>query len=419
MSSTWPLANLEHVFDDNAKGGPELASDGAWQGRAIVHLDMDAFFASVAQRDRPELRGRPVIVSGHSTQRGVASSASYEARARGVKSLMPLGQALSLCPEAVVLPVDMPRYRAVAADLFALCLKFSPRVEPVGFEEAYVDLSGGEALQGAPQGVARALQVAVRDRLGLSCSVGGGSSKLVARVASDLHKPGGFTWVPRGEEAAWLGPMPVGILPGVGRRTEAQLQARGVLWVQDLLAVPVEDLMEVLGSQAWLWRDMALGLDPRPVRPPALPKSMGAARTFDRDLETAGSIRSALHGLAGELAFRLRQAGLLARHLQLSVRGSSFTTVEVGQRLARAQDEDEALAEVALRLWAAHAPEGRRVRQLGLLATQFVTVHEASWLDPPELLARRRLHQAVDALRLRYGRPLLVRAAHLPAPKGS
>lgn len=355
-----------------------------------------------------------MIVSGHSTRRGVVASASYEARAWGVKGVMPLGQALSLCPAAVVVPVDMPRYRSLAAQLLALCQRFAPLVEPVGFEEAYLDLTGCEAVQGPPQAVAASLQAAVRRELQLSCSVGGGSSKLVARIASDARKPAGLTWVPAGEEAEWLADMGIDILPGVGRRTAQRLNERGILRVRDLLAVPLPWLEEGLGPLARALVAMARGQDVRPVRPPGLAKSVGSTRTFDQDLETEASIRSGLHFLAADLAFRLRQSGLLAQHLQLVIRGPSFETVEGGLRLGRAHDEDDALSEAALSLWAKHAPSGRRVRQLGLFATRFVTVHEASWLDPPELLARRRLHQSLDGLRARYGKALLCRAVHLP-----
>ena len=251
--------------------------------RTIIHVDMDAFYASVEQRDRPDLRGRPVIVGADPRGRGVVSAASYEARAFGVHSAMPIGRAARLCPTGVFLPVDMAKYAQVSRQIMAILAEFTPLLEPLSIDEAFLDVTASRGLLGDGERIARAIKQRIRDTVGLTASVGVASNKFVAKVASELRKPDGLVVVPPGEEAAFLAPLPVSRLWGVGRVTASDLDAMGILTIGQLATVPVDHLRARFGGSGADLRALALGLDDRPVEPFAPPKSMGAEETFEQD----------------------------------------------------------------------------------------------------------------------------------------
>ncbi|HXH81730.1 MAG TPA: DNA polymerase IV, partial [Candidatus Tectomicrobia bacterium] len=248
--------------------------------RAIAHVDMDAFYAAIEQRDRPELRGRPVIVGADPRGRGVVSAASYEARAFGVRSAMPISRAARLCPHGVFLPVDMDRYARVSREVMAILAAFSPLVEPVSVDEAFVDLTGTRRVCGwAPEAV-RQIKTRIRAETGLTASAGLATSKLVAKIASDLRKPDGLVVVPPGAEAAFLAPLPVERLWGVGAATARALDGLGITTIGQLQRFPEAALVARLGPHGRDLQALALGRDDRPVEPEGAARTMGAETTF-------------------------------------------------------------------------------------------------------------------------------------------
>jgi len=386
--------------------------------RTILHVDLDAFFAAVEQRDHPELRGKPVIVGGGPTDRGVVSAASYEARAFGVRSAMPLRTAAALCPDAVFLPVRGPVYAAVSRAIMAILSRVTPLVEPISIDEAFLDVSGSQLLLGSGETIAWRIKAAIRSETGLTASVGVATSKLVAKIASDLRKPDGLVVVPPGEEAAFLAPLPIERLWGVGPRTAAVLQEYGVRTIGDLAALPDAILERRLGRHGPQLRQRALGIDPQPVVPRRPPKSIGHEHTFDVDTADPEVIETTLLALAEGVAARLRAAGLRAGTVAVKIRDRQFRTVARQTRLADPTDLAEPIWRAALGLV---RPEvrGVRVRLLGISAGHLEAATQLGLFDAG-LERRRRLEGAADELRRRFGRRVLVRArllaSDVPAP---
>ncbi|MDB5102301.1 MAG: DNA-directed polymerase [Cyanobacteria bacterium RYN_339] len=384
--------------------------------RAILHVDMDAFFASVAQLDDPSLRGKPVIVGGHSLRRGVVSACSYETRVFGVHSGMPLFEALTRCPQAVLARVDMPRYREVHELLKEIWARHAPVVETASFDEAYLDLTGCDALLGPPEGVARAVQADIVASAGLPCSVGVGPNKLLAKVASKRAKPSGVCVVPEGQELAWLAPLPVGQIHGIGPKTVERLARFGLTQVAHLQAIPREELARFLGPGAEHLADLANGIDRRAVVGSGHAKSIGAERTFDADVQDAATLKAIIYDLVQEVAYRGRQARVLARTVTVKIRYQGFETLERERTLPQASDDDGTLAAMALTLLREYAEPGRPIRLLGVRLSNFHTVAQLNWLAPEEKDEHRRLNTALDKLRERHGLFIVSRATRLARP---
>jgi DNA polymerase-4 len=279
--------------------------------RTIVHVDMDAFYASIEQRDRPETRGRPVIVGADPRGRGVVSAASYEARRFGVHSAMPIGRAFRLCPEGVFLPVDMDKYADVSREIMAVLAGFTPLIEPLSIDEAFLDVTASRALHGDGAVIAREIKAQIRAHVSLQASVGVASNKFVAKVASDLRKPDGLVVVAPGGEALFLAPLPVSRLWGVGRVTGAELEAMGIRTIGQLALTPAADLGAHFGKHGPDLLALAHGLDDRAVEPDARPKSMGAEETFERDTRDVELLRATLRGQSERVARELAVAELL------------------------------------------------------------------------------------------------------------
>ncbi len=386
--------------------------------RTILHVDLDAFFAAVEQRDHPELRGRPVIVGGGPTDRGVVSAASYEARAFGVRSAMPLRTAAALCPDGVFLPVRGAVYAAVSREIMAILGRFTPLVEPVSIDEAFLDVTGSTALFGSGEVIARRIKAAIWAETELTASVGVATSKLVAKVASDLRKPDGLVVVPPGEEAAFLAPLPVERLWGVGPRTAAALREYGVETIGYLAALSDDLLERRFGRHGPLLRQRALGVDPDPVVPRRPPKSIGHEHTFAVDTADPEVIEATLLALAEGVAGRLRAAGLRAGTIAVKIRDARFRTLTRQARLPEPTDLAEPIWRAALDLV---RPEvrGLRVRLLGISAEHLETGVQLGLFDALDE-RRQRLERAADELRRRYGRRAVVRArllkSDVPAP---
>jgi len=385
----------------------------------ILHVDLDAFFAAVEQRDRPELRGRPVIVGGGGPgDRGVVSAASYEARKFGVHSAMPLRHAGRLCPDGVFLPVDGAKYLSVSRDVMAILRRFTPLVEPISIDEAFLDVTGSRALFGDGETVGRAIKTAVQDEIRLTISVGVATTKLVAKIASDLRKPDGLVVVPPGEEAAFLAPLPISRLWGVGAQTAAALREYGVATIGDLAALPPELLVRRFGKHGGSLADRARGLDDDPVADSGDAKSIGHEHTFDVDTSDREVIERTLLAMAEGVASRLRSSGVKAGTVAVKVRDSSFRTITRQRTLPEPTDLTEPIWRTALEL-ARPEVRGIRVRLLGVTASHLGTPDQLS-LFATEDARRRAAVEAADELRRRYGERAVTRArligAALPSP---
>ena len=387
--------------------------------RTILHVDLDAFFAAVEQRDRPELRGKPVIVGGGGpNQRGVVSAASYEARKFGVHSAMPLRTAGRLCPQGIFLPVDGTKYVSVSRDVMAVLRRFTPLVEPISIDEAFLDVTGSRKLFGDGETIARLIKSAVRDEVGLTISVGVARTKLVAKIASDLRKPDGLVVVPPGDEATFLAPLPISRLWGVGAKSAAVLAEYGVRTIGDLAALPADLLIRRFGKHGASLVDRARGLDADPVggRDPA--KSIGHEHTFDVDTSDREVIERTLLGMAEGVAGRLRDSHVKASTVTVKIRDSSFRTITRQRTLPEATDLTEPIFRTALEL-ARPEVRGLRIRLLGVTASGLGERDQLSLFaaDDPR---RRRVVEAEDLVRHRFGERAITRArlvrAGLPRP---
>src|SRR5438132_2524124 len=334
--------------------------------RTILHVDLDAFFAAVEQRDRPELRGKPVIVGGGGpNDRGVVSTASYEARKFGVRSAMPLRTAAALCPNGIFVPVDGHKYGVESKRVMAILRRFTPLVEPVSIDEAFLDVTGTEGLWGDGGMVGRRIKDAVHDETQLTISVGVASTKLVAKIASDLRKPDGLVVVPPGEAAAFLAPLPIARLWGVGEATGSALREYGVRTLGDLAALPIDLLVRRFGKHGAALHDRALGLDDDPVHGQAeAAKSVSHEHTFDVDTNDRETIERTLLAMADGVAGRLRAAGLKAGTVTVKIRDSTFRTVTRQRTLPEPTDLTDPIWRVARDL-ARLVVRSSRVRLMG------------------------------------------------------
>jgi len=380
--------------------------------RAIAHLDFDAFFAAVEENRDPSLRGRPVIVGGG--ERGVVSTANYVARRYGVHSAMPLRTARRLCPQGVYLTGHHRLYREYSRRLMAMLDGYSPLVEQMSLDEAYIDLTGTERLFGPPVRTARLIQQRVEEELHLSISVGLATNKLVAKVASDYRKPAGFTVVPPGREAEFLAPLPVERLPGVGPALLEQLRDRGVTIVGDLVQVPPHLLRLSFGEWGELLAHRARGEDLRRVTPREEVKSISREHTFEEDVADVGLLESTLVSLTEDVCRRLRGKRLEARTVTVKIRYSDFVTHTCSHTLPRPLDVDEAFFEEVLSLFR----QGRRRRyHLRLVGVGLSNLVPRAWQDDlfdQELPLLRELDLKLDAIREKYGNDAVRRGAALP-----
>jgi DNA polymerase-4 len=387
-------------------------------GRTILHLDLDAFFASVEQLDHAELRGRPVIVGG-TANRGVVCAASYEARRFGVRSAMPTARARRLCPDGVFLPPRFERYSALSEQVFGIYRRYTPAVEPLSLDEAFLDVTHSRALHGEGRAIAAAIKRAVRGECGLAVSAGIAEVKMAAKIATDLGKPDGLVEVAPGGVAAFLAPLPVGRLWGVGPVTEAALRKIGVVVIGDLQRLPEAALAPAVGaSQARGLRALALGEDPREVEPDEAAKSVGAEETFGDDLTADADLARAILAQAGRVGRRLRAAGLRGHVVTLKVKYSDFTLVTRRVTLDHPTDDDAAIFEAA-RAQLARVEPARPVRLTGISVSGFAGAAERGQLglfagpvepEPPGAARRRALNAALDALNDRFGEEAVTRA---------
>ncbi|RKN34649.1 DNA polymerase IV [Micromonospora musae] len=389
-------------------GDPRFGPDADDSGSLILHVDMDAFFASVEVRRRPELRGRPVVVGGLGP-RGVVSSASYEARPYGVRSAMPMMRARALCPHAVYLPPDFTAYTEASRAVMQIFRDVTPLVEPLSLDEAFLDVSGARRLFGSPAEIARGIRERVSGELGLTCSVGVAPSKFVAKLGSTRAKPDGVLVVPATRVLEFLHPLPVDALWGVGERSAQALRRLGLATIGDLAEAPYGMLRKALGeASAAHLHALAHGRDPRAVSPEHVEKSIGAEVTFDVDVTDPLEIRRALLALADKVGGRLRRADQVGRTISLKVRLADFRTVTRSRTLPVATDTAREMFDTVWALWTALAPT-EPVRLVGVRAEGLAAAQETPRqlaLGAPER-GWREAEAAADAAAARFGRSVI------------
>ena len=386
-----------------AKHGP-LEERAAEAVASILHVDMDAFFVSVELLDRPELRGKPVVVGGQKDQRGVVSAASYEARKYGIHSAMPLRTAGRLCPNAIFLDGHHEKYGEWSDRVARILARFSPVVEMVSIDEAYLDLSGTERLHGPPFATADKLLQTITRETALPCSGGLATTRLTAKVASDQAKPRGLVWVPPGSEARFLAPLSVRKIPGIGEVTEKALRALGIDTVEQLAAVSQEKLEKIFGQWGDALYRKARGGDSYEFVIDAEPKSISHNLTFGEDTDNVNEMATILSHLSQKACKRLREAGLAARTLTLTIRYAGFETHTRSKTLAEPTELDTDIYSVFQDLFRKHRDPKRRVRLLGVSLSGFT--HGNAQLDLLEKERREKLAKltkAADRLRDRFG----------------
>ncbi len=341
------------------------------QPRTILHADFDAFYASVEQLDDPSLRGLPVVVGGSADSRGVVASASYEARRFGIRSAMPMRTAMQLCPSLARVGGRFERYKAVSRAVMRMFGDITPIVEPLSMDEAYLDVTDALTPRASGEDLARVLKRRVKDELGLTISVGVAGSKSVAKIASDFDKPDGLTVVPRGEERAFLAPLPVSALPGVGPKTRERLEAEGVRVVADLAALPEEWLTRRFGRGGEYIRKLALGLDDRAVRTSREIKSVSSETTLRRDTGDPDALAELVARLSHDVSRALDRRDLRGRTVKVKLRLSDFTTFTRQKTLAEPVREADEIARAAGALVSAEVSPGRKFRLVGVGVSGF------------------------------------------------
>ncbi|WP_433325034.1 DNA polymerase IV [Spirillospora sp. CA-294931] len=385
--------------------GPQPGPPADDTGCSILHVDMDAFFVSVELLDRPELRGRPVVVGG-AGGRGVVSAASYEARAYGVHSAMPMTRAQRLCPRAVVLPPRHENYARVSAAVFEIFRSVTPLVEPLSLDEAFLDVAGALRRLGRPAEIAAMIRAQVREQQGITCSVGVASTKFVAKMASTLCKPDGLQVVPADGVEEFLHPLPVASLWGVGERTEETLTRLGLRTVGQIAGVPLATLQRELGNALGSHlHALSWGRDPRRVTPHSPDKSIGAEETFESDIDDPEIIRRELLRLSEKVGARLRASGNSGRTVSVKLRMANFKTITRARTLPEATDLARVIYVTACELYAASGLDRVRLRLVGVRVENLGPSGEAPRqlaIDEPES-GWREAERAMDQVAHRFG----------------
>ena len=381
--------------------GPKPDDDGC----PILHVDMDAFYASASLLSRPELKGTPVIIGGGGN-RGVVLSATYEARAFGVASAMPIARARRLCPQASVVAPDYARYERISHAVMAVFASVTPIVEPLSMDEAFLDVSGARRRLGTPRQIAQQIRDTIADEQGITCSVGVASTKFIAKLASGLAKPDGLLVVPEAEVVGFLHQLPVGALWGVGNRTEEALERLGLRTVADIAHTPVDTLRRALGDNTGpALHELAWGRDTRAVVPTRRERSIGADETFSYDVDDPAYIRRELLKLSDRTAARVRAAGMVGRTITIKVRFSDFTTITRSRTLCDPTDVSRDVFATALSLFDGLGLQRARLRLVGVRMTGLMGSDQApiqGLLDEPEH-GWRDADRAVDRASARFG----------------
>lgn len=381
--------------------------------RTVIHFDMDAFFASVEQLDNPDLRGRPVLVGARS-RRGVVTAASYEARPSGVRSAMSMVEALRRCPEAIVVPPRRSRYTEVSRAVFSIFRRYTPLVEGLSIDEAFLDVTGSRSLFGDGPKIAASIKKEIRDEVGLTGSAGVAPNKFVAKIASELDKPDGLTVVPQGRAAEFLAPLPLERMWRVGPKARVKLRAAGLRTIGDLAQLDSGTMQQLLGSWGPVARELARGNDERPVVVGSPPKSLGTESTFEQDLTTKEAMLKPILRQSMEVADRLVDRGLWAHVVTLKIKYGDHRIRTRQIRLPRAVSDTDSIFRAASDLLDRFDDLTSGVRLTGVAASVFSDDPGDELFLDVDLARRERLAATTQALRERFGTTGLTRASLLP-----
>lgn len=385
--------------------------------RSILHVDMDAFYASVEQRDNPELRGKPVVVGG-GMNRGVVAAASYESRVFGIRSAMPMVEARRRCPNLCRVAPRMSHYQDVSRQIFAVFREFTPLVEGLSLDEAFLDVTSSRKLFGSARDIAQAIKTRIHEQTELTSSVGVAENKLVAKIASDLDKPDGLVVIMPDDVHARLDPLPVQVIPGIGKETLARLHRIDVRTIANLRNASNRNLEPIFGRFTQRTRDRAAGIDDRPVVPARAEKSISAEETYDKDLSDRHDMERQLLRLTERTSSRLRKAGVAAGTVQVKIRQANFQTFTRQKRLrppGNGTDEIFELARELLRAWLADNPDAR-IRLLGVGGNNLAPAGQGDLFGGQESAPGTDVDRAVDEIRDRFGGASVSRARTLDQP---
>ncbi len=386
----------------------------------IIHIDMDAFYASVEERENPALIGKPLIVGGRADSRGVVAAANYASRKFGIRSAMPTAQAVQRCPELIILPPRGAFYAEESARIRRIFERYTPVIEPLSLDEAFLDTSGSEKLHGSPIDIGHKIKADIKRELDLVASVGIGPNKFIAKLASDHDKPDGFTVVESGNVQAFLDPMPIERLWGIGKSAALKLHHIGVNEVRDIRALDADTLIDLFGKNGLRFHQLAQGLDNRQVTPDSEVKSISHETTFARDVSSMGSLESTLMTLVESVGFRLREAELRGRTIQLKLRYANFHTITRASSLPVAADATRIIWEIALQLLRqALSKKSFEVRLIGISVSNFSEKNSQVEPDQSDLfdsISEQRtdyptdiVDQLADDIRHRFGQTLISR----------
>jgi DNA polymerase IV len=387
--------------------------------RAILHIDMDAFYASVEERDRPELKGKPLIVGG-TGGRGVVAAASYAVRKFGVRSAMPMREALQRCPQAIVVLPRMGRYQEVSAQVFAIFHQFTPLVEGLSLDEAFLDVTASLQLLGAPEVIGAEIRRRIAQQTGLTASVGVAPNKLLAKIASDLNKPDGMCRIDADNLRTMLDELPIQKLFGVGQKTLTAVHAAGIFTFGDARRADDTVLWRAFGKHGRVMRDRASGIDDRPVEPDREEKSISAEETYEADIRSATELSAQLMHLADRTAARLRSHNLVAGVVNVKIRRADFTTYTRQRALGTPTQDTSVISSIAQALlaeWVAAQPRAA-VRLLGVGVSELRSEVQTDLFSQSKPAPTTRLDTAVDGIRGRFGNAVLTRASLLPRNPG-
>jgi DNA polymerase-4 len=402
---------LQPVEPPTGKDNNAAMTDARPPHRWIAHMDLDAFFASCEQRDRPEYRGRPVVVGALPGRRGVVAAASYEARRYGIRSAMPIAEAYRRCPDAVYLRPDMAKYRAVSRQVFAVLDTLTPVVEPASIDEAYLDLSGLERLIGPPETIGREIKRRIREATGLTASVGIGPNRLIAKLGSEHRKPDGLTVVPPEAVLDFLAPLPVSELRGLGRQTQKVIDRLGIRTVGQLRAMPLAVLEQHLGRRAALaFHNQALGIASDVVAPSRGRKSISKESTFEQDVSDTAVLQDTLRTLAADVARTARREGLAGAVVTLKVRFAGFETHTRQRTRVAPTDDEREIHRTAWQLFLDGRLPRKPVRLIGVGISGWEAESAAQtdlFGEPGDGRADRRVLETIDAVEDKFGRGLL------------
>ena len=372
--------------------------------RCIFHIDLDAFFVSVEQALNPELKGKPVIVGGDPERRGVVASASYEARPFGIRAGMPSSKARRLCPQAIFIRAHFSLYKDASAKFMKILGDFSPQIEPLGFEEAYLDVTGCIEPYGSPRKLALAIKERINKELKLTASVGIGTCKVVAKIASALCKPDGLLEIAPGEEQAFLNPLPIAKLPGVGEKTEQSLTEMGITTIGELASLPLDTITRQLGALGAVLHSYARGIDAREVEAPGEAKSISQELTFARDTLDRNFLEANLHNLCQEVCQELRSQNKKTKCVAIKLRYADFKTITRQVTLQEASDVTRVIFATAQQLLRkALAQQGKPIRLIGIRISSLVGEEKQLSMFDSGTAKPERLDKAIDKIRSKYG----------------